>query len=677
MTHELATGLVFLVYMVGVFGLAILSNRLLQKKSFLAEYFLGSRGLGVWALAFTFAATSASGGSFTGYPSLVYTYGWIVAVWISSYMIVPPVTMGLLGKRLNQVARRAGAITIPDVIRERFASPGLGLFASGVIVFFTLTNLIAQFKAGGIILNVLLEGTPGYRESIVPWVERTGVLGPMLTVAGADTGYVIGLLLFAFTVVVYTSYGGFRAVVWTDVMQGIVMGIGVLLLIPFTMHAVGGLGHATKTLAERPPRLVVGLASRDNAIEYLGTTRADVLVEHVALPDAASVGSDPVVEAGEDEEGRVRITVGLPLNERGDVGVSSRQVVDAVNASPEASRWVSAAIPSLERYPFLVGDGPAPTTEHPNHLRPGTDLVFGPGLKQQGKGAGDPFHPIGMAISFFFMWAISGAGQPGTMVRLMAFRDSKTLRYALFTVTIYFGCIYLPIIFLFTAAHQVIHPSELTAGSDQIMPELASRVAPWWLAGILIAAPFAAVMSTVDSFLLLISSAVVRDIYQRSINPELSERSVKILSYSTTALSGGLVTLMALNPPRFLQDFIVMTGAGFAATFLAPIALGIYWKRMSRFGAWMAMLGGFVTTVVLFSPVMLGRPLAAMGISWRTEEINLLGFHPLLWGLIASFGLGVVCSLVGPRPPKDLIRRYFARPEAAGFPGSEPEPTRV
>lgn len=53
--RELATGLVFLGYMVGVFGLAILSNRLLQKKSFLAEYFLGSRGLGVWT--FTFAAT--------------------------------------------------------------------------------------------------------------------------------------------------------------------------------------------------------------------------------------------------------------------------------------------------------------------------------------------------------------------------------------------------------------------------------------------------------------------------------------------------------------------------------------------------------------------------------------------------------------------------------------------
>ena len=59
----------FLVYMVGVFGLAWAANRLLQEKEFLSEYFLGSRGLGVWAFALTFAATSASGGSFTGFPA--------------------------------------------------------------------------------------------------------------------------------------------------------------------------------------------------------------------------------------------------------------------------------------------------------------------------------------------------------------------------------------------------------------------------------------------------------------------------------------------------------------------------------------------------------------------------------------------------------------------------------
>ncbi|MCA9022868.1 MAG: hypothetical protein KDA74_22115, partial [Planctomycetaceae bacterium] len=65
----------FLIYTAAVFVIAALSNRLLKSKSFLSEYFLGSRGLGVWAFALTFAATSSSGGSFTGFPSKIYSHG--------------------------------------------------------------------------------------------------------------------------------------------------------------------------------------------------------------------------------------------------------------------------------------------------------------------------------------------------------------------------------------------------------------------------------------------------------------------------------------------------------------------------------------------------------------------------------------------------------------------------
>ena len=119
----------FVGYIAIVMLLAWLSSRVVQKQSFLNEYFLGGRNLGMWTFALTFAATSASGGSFIGFPSLVYTHGWSVAVWISSYMLMPLVALGLLAKRLNQVARKTDAITVPDLLRERVESPSFGLFA--------------------------------------------------------------------------------------------------------------------------------------------------------------------------------------------------------------------------------------------------------------------------------------------------------------------------------------------------------------------------------------------------------------------------------------------------------------------------------------------------------------------------------------------------------------------
>ena len=96
----------FSIYLVLVMIIAWLSSRVASSGGFISEYFLGSRNLGVWAFALTFAATSASGGTFVGFPALIYTHGWVLALWIAGYMVVPIVAMGLLGKRLNQISRR-------------------------------------------------------------------------------------------------------------------------------------------------------------------------------------------------------------------------------------------------------------------------------------------------------------------------------------------------------------------------------------------------------------------------------------------------------------------------------------------------------------------------------------------------------------------------------------------
>ena len=139
----------FAIYMVAVFLLAVLSNRVTKGKAFVGEYFLGSRSFGMWAFALTFAATNSSGGSFIGFPSLIYTHGWTLAVWIAGFMILPLLSMAMIGKRLNQIARKTDAVTIPDVLRGRFDSPAVGLTATSLLVFFLFFYLIAQFKAGG------------------------------------------------------------------------------------------------------------------------------------------------------------------------------------------------------------------------------------------------------------------------------------------------------------------------------------------------------------------------------------------------------------------------------------------------------------------------------------------------------------------------------------------------
>src|SRR5580704_6861081 len=113
--------------------LGTLASRATARGKFLEAYFLGNRGLGAWALALT--ATVQSGGTFMGFPALVYSHGWVVALWIAPYMVIPLTGLCVLGKRLAHLSRRTGAVTVPDLFRARFGSPLLGLAASLMILF--------------------------------------------------------------------------------------------------------------------------------------------------------------------------------------------------------------------------------------------------------------------------------------------------------------------------------------------------------------------------------------------------------------------------------------------------------------------------------------------------------------------------------------------------------------
>ena len=629
----------FLIYTLAVFGLAAASNILLRKKSFLSEYFLGSRSLGVWAFALTFAATSSSGGSFTGFPSKIYTHGWVLALWIGSYMVVPICTMGLLGKRLNQIARISGSITVPDVIRDRFLSAKLGLLAFSLIVFFMSFNLVAQFKAGSLILQTLLNGVEPFSKSAVWFGQQIQGIGFLENSLGPE--YLLCLFTFGLAVIIYTTYGGFRAVVWTDVMQGVVMVVGVLILLPLAISQVGGMDNATRQMAEMSPprrgRATLLLAESERPAQHVVPMGTWVTVPNPDgnRPQLLRVITTTVIPP---EQNRAEDVAVLEIVTPGDIDtVLSRvkagheQLDDQLSVVDIAHEPYEYGTEPDRKGVYVTGPGPSPSSQH-------------------------GFLPLSLAISFFFMWAISGSGQPSNMVRLMAFKDSTTLRRAIFTVAIYYTMIYFPLVLIFCCA-RVLMPG-MEAESDRIMPAMArfltENIGWGWLAGLLVAAPFAAVMSTVDSFLLMISSALVRDIYQRNINPEASERIIKRLSYLFTLLVGSAAMLGAVNPPDFLQDIIVYTGSGLAASFLGPMVFALYWPRVNTAGAMSGMIAGFTAHLSMYFTGMFVN-----GSFFRPYRF--MNFDPIIVGLVVSFTMVVVVTKLTPPPSEKLVRKFFCK----------------
>ena len=506
----------FVGYLIGVMALGIWSHRLVKKGNFVKNYFVGGRQLGAWVLALSVAGTAISGGSFTGFPSLIYTNGWVMALWIASYMVVPLTAMALLGKRLNQVARVNGSVTVPDVFRDRFNSPTLGLVATILIFVFLVFNMVSQFKSGGLVMRTAL-GLPKHNFEIP-------LLGGVI-----DQGYLIGLCIFAFTVIAYTTYGGFWAVTWTDVLEGIVKIVGVVTLAILAIAAV----------------------------------------KAITLP--------------------------------------SGETLTGLDAATESIRQQDPAL--------TQGPGPA--------------MTDGP--------IAVPFLPLSMAFSFFLMWSLSSAGQPSNMVRLMSFKESKSLRKAMIVVCFYYAITYSCLVVIFICA-RAIYPTEFLKSHggipDSVMPEMARRLAPHPLvAGMLLASPYAAVMSAVAAFLLMISSSLARDIYQRSINPQVSAKTMKIISYTVTTVVGVGVMILALKPPDYLQYLIVFTGTGQSCSFLFPMVACLYWKRATKRGILCGMLGGGLTVLSLY---IFGWSMGGGSPIDKFSPYYLLGFDPLVWGLSLS-----------------------------------------
>src|SRR5699024_6682371 len=149
-------------------------------------------------------------------------------------------------------------------------------------------------------------------------------------------------------------------------------------------------------------------------------------------------------------------------------------------------------------------------------------------------------------------WILVGVGVnalPQIAVRAMSYRNTKSMHRAIILGTIVVGFIMLNMHLIGVFARPIIPGVEV---GDTVMPLLALEILPPWLAGIVLAAPMAAIMSTVDSLLILVSSSVVKDLYLNYVKPKASKTHVRRLSIGVTAVLGIIVFLMAIEPPDLI-----------------------------------------------------------------------------------------------------------------------------
>lgn len=197
--------------------------------------------------------------------------------------------------------------------------------------------------------------------------------------------------------------------------------------------------------------------------------------------------------------------------------------------------------------------------------------------------------------SFWILVGVGVVALPQIAVRAMSYKNTQSMHRALIIGTIVVGFIMLNMHLIGVFARPILPGIEI---GDKVMPLIALEVLPPWLAGVVLAAPMAAIMSTVDSLLLLVSSSIVKDLYLNYIKPTASNTQVKRLSISVTAILGVIVFVMALNPPELIIWLNLFAFGGLEAAFIWPIVMGLYWRKGNKYGALASMIVGVMLYII-------------------------------------------------------------------------------
>jgi len=231
---------VFIIYLVAVFLLGVFSEKFITKSE--EGFYLGDRNFGPWATAISAGATDSSGWIFIGAAGYAYVAGistmWMLPGFIIGYLL----NWIVIAPKLRKEGKDLGALSVPDYFSIKLdgGKSTLKVVSSIVIVIFFLASMASQLTAAAKTLDATI-----------------------------SFDYKFGLILSAAFVIGYAIFGGYRAVVITDLTQGLIM-LSVLLIYPLYMvfFGLGGPANFFQTLYTIDPILLSSLGGATGAVGF-------------------------------------------------------------------------------------------------------------------------------------------------------------------------------------------------------------------------------------------------------------------------------------------------------------------------------------------------------------------------------------------------------------------------
>lgn len=207
----------FLAFICFVVGFSLYKSR--KKKETSEDYFLAGRSLGWYLIGFSLIASNISTEQFVGMSGQSAGH---VGMAVASYEWIAAITLVVIAIFFLPKFLKSGIFTIPEFFEHRYNPIPRAIMAFYTVIIYVAVTIAAVLYSGGLTLHT--------------------IFGVNLT----TSVWIIGIVA-AF----YTTYGGLRAVVWADLIQGSALIIGGIITMILGFIAVGGVGNFLQTNADR------------------------------------------------------------------------------------------------------------------------------------------------------------------------------------------------------------------------------------------------------------------------------------------------------------------------------------------------------------------------------------------------------------------------------------------
>lgn len=474
------------LYVSILFLIGIIASRRVKSMS---DFYVGGKKLGFLAVAFSARATGESGWLLIGLTGMGALSG------LSAYWVVVGEVLGVaiswwfMAKKFKRKTDEYGAITVPDYLESHFKSTKhtIRVVASVILSLFVIIYVSSQIDVTGKAFETMV-GMNYY------W------------------GAIVGFLI----VLSYIFIGGFVAAVWSDLFQGVLMFLGLVLLPIVVYFSMDGTAGVVASLNQIDPALT----------NWFGTSE-DPWFNVATMLGFACIG----------------------LGFLGSPQVYVRFMSIKNEAQIDKGKWVAV---------------------------------------------------------FFTLLTDAAAVSIGILGRIIFTENGQDPEMI------------------------------LGGGAESVLSMLTDNFLPYFVSAIYVAIVLSAIMSTIDSLLVIASSAIVRDFYQKIFRPDTLDEDLGPLSRKVTLvmalLALAIAMIIAVIAPNHTVFWLIIFGwSGIAASFCPVIILSLFWKGLSETGAIAAMIAGFLS-VGIFKFII--QPME--GIGEYFVQLDVLG-PSFVIGMLVAF----------------------------------------